>query len=45
MRRKDKEITDTHEIETILKRAVVCRIAFSENNKPYMVPVNFGYTD
>ncbi|MFX1520190.1 MAG: pyridoxamine 5'-phosphate oxidase family protein, partial [Promethearchaeota archaeon] len=25
--------------------AVVCRIAFSENNKPYMVPVNFGYTD
>ncbi|MFX1521347.1 MAG: pyridoxamine 5'-phosphate oxidase family protein [Promethearchaeota archaeon] len=44
MRRNDKEITDTHEIEILLKRAIVCRIAFSENNKPYMASVNFEYT-
>jgi hypothetical protein len=45
MRRKDKEIADKLEIEAILKRAFVCRIAFSENNKPHIVPVIFGYTD
>ncbi|WP_287582319.1 pyridoxamine 5'-phosphate oxidase family protein [Candidatus Borrarchaeum sp.] len=45
MRRKDKEIKDKNEIEAILKRAVVCRIALSENNKPYIVPVNFFYTN
>lgn len=43
MRRKDKEITDKKEIEKILKEAKICRIAFSENNKPYIVPVNYGY--
>jgi nitroimidazol reductase NimA-like FMN-containing flavoprotein (pyridoxamine 5'-phosphate oxidase superfamily) len=45
VRRKDKEITDKNEIESVLKRASVCRIALSENNKPYIVPVNFGYKD
>ncbi len=45
LRRNDKEIKDKNEIAAILKRAIVCRIAFSENNKPYIVPVNFGYKD
>jgi len=45
MRRKDKEITDKNEIKAILKRALVCRIAFLENNRPYIVPVNFSYND
>jgi len=43
MRRKDKEIEDKELIESILKRAIVCRIALSENNIPYIVPLNFGY--
>jgi nitroimidazol reductase NimA-like FMN-containing flavoprotein (pyridoxamine 5'-phosphate oxidase superfamily) len=45
MRRKDKEIEDKELIESILKRANVCRIALSENNIPYIVPLTFGYKD
>ena len=43
MRRKDKEIKDKKEIESIIKRAKVCRIALSDNNMPYIIPVNYGY--
>ncbi len=45
MKRKDKEITDRMEIESILSQARICRIGFSQNNKPYIVPMNFGYKD
>lgn len=45
MRREDKEIRDKDEIESIVQRAIVCRVAFSENDVPYIVPVNFGYKD
>ena len=43
MRRKDKEIKDKDVIESIIKRATVCRIGLSENNVPYIVPLVFGY--
>ena len=43
MRRREKEIEDKEVIESILKRAIVCRIALSEDNMPYIVPLNFGY--
>ena len=43
MRKKDKEIKDKNTIESIIKRATVCRIGLSENNVPYIVPLNFGY--
>jgi nitroimidazol reductase NimA-like FMN-containing flavoprotein (pyridoxamine 5'-phosphate oxidase superfamily) len=43
LRRKDKEITDKNEIDAILKRATVCRVAFSENNMPYIVPLHFAH--
>ncbi|MBW2049106.1 MAG: pyridoxamine 5'-phosphate oxidase family protein [Deltaproteobacteria bacterium] len=45
MRRKEKEIMDRGEIESIIGKAVVCRLAFSVDNKPYVVPLNFGYRD
>ncbi len=45
MRRKDKEITDRGKMEEILHKALVCRIALSENNMPYIVPVNYGYAE
>ena len=45
MRREDKEITDRMEIESVLSQARICRIGFSQNNKPYIVPMNFGYKD
>ena len=45
MRRFDKEIKDTQSIELILQEADHCVIAFSENNSPYLVPMNFGFKD
>ncbi|MCE5334806.1 MAG: pyridoxamine 5'-phosphate oxidase family protein [Desulfobacteraceae bacterium] len=43
MRRKEKEITDRGEIERILNEALVCRLALSDDDGPYIVPLNFGY--
>jgi nitroimidazol reductase NimA-like FMN-containing flavoprotein (pyridoxamine 5'-phosphate oxidase superfamily) len=43
MRRNDKEITDTEVIDDIINRSTVCRMALSETNRPYLVPVCFGY--
>ncbi len=45
MRRKDKEIKDVKELESIISRSDVCRIALCEKNSPYIVPVSFGYKD
>ena len=45
MRRKEKEITSKKEIEKILQESHVCRLAMVDGNKPYMVPMNFGYKD
>jgi nitroimidazol reductase NimA-like FMN-containing flavoprotein (pyridoxamine 5'-phosphate oxidase superfamily) len=43
MRRKDREIKDAKELEEILRKADVCRIAFAVNGIPYIVTMNFGY--
>jgi len=47
MRRSDREITAKMEIMQIVEKCDVCRLAFSDNDIPYIVPVNFGfeYTD
>jgi uncharacterized protein len=45
MRRKDLEIKDRKEIEAIIKSGKLCRIALSYNDKPYIVPMNYGYKD
>ena len=45
MRRNDKEIRDRSELESIMETAAVCRIGLSENNIPYVVPVNYGYKE
>ncbi|RLC18093.1 MAG: pyridoxamine 5'-phosphate oxidase family protein [Deltaproteobacteria bacterium] len=45
MRRKEKEITDIKEIEKFLHQSNVCRLAMVDGDKPYMVPLNFGYHD
>ena len=45
MRRYDKEIADTKEIERILERGILCSIAFSDGDEPYLITVNFGYSD
>jgi nitroimidazol reductase NimA-like FMN-containing flavoprotein (pyridoxamine 5'-phosphate oxidase superfamily) len=43
MRKKEREITEISEIETVISLADVCRIAFADNNTPYIVTMNFGY--
>ncbi|MDY0040262.1 MAG: pyridoxamine 5'-phosphate oxidase family protein, partial [Desulforhabdus sp.] len=45
MRRKDKQIDDPTELEAVIRNAIVCRIGFSGNDVPYIVPVNFGYRE
>jgi len=45
MRRKEKEITEATAIEAIIKKSLVCRLALSDDNFPYIVPLCFGYRD
>jgi nitroimidazol reductase NimA-like FMN-containing flavoprotein (pyridoxamine 5'-phosphate oxidase superfamily) len=45
MRRKDKEITDNLVIESILNESEICRLGLVENGEPYIVPVNFAYSN
>ena len=44
MRRKDKEIIEINEKLEIIKRCKYCRLGLSENNYPYVVPLNYGFT-
>ena len=44
MRRKDREMTDIDEIINVVKKCKVCRLALSENDFPYIVPLNYGYS-
>lgn len=44
MRRKEREITAIDEIEAIIGRCDVCRIALTDENTPYIVTMNFGYS-
>ena len=45
MRRKDREITDRKEIIGIVNDAKVMRIAFFDEEYPYVLPFNFGYEE
>jgi nitroimidazol reductase NimA-like FMN-containing flavoprotein (pyridoxamine 5'-phosphate oxidase superfamily) len=44
MRKTEKEVTDIQDIESIITRSDVCRIAFADGNIPYIVTMNFGYS-
>ncbi len=45
MRRKDKEITDTNEIKSILKKAKYVTLAMCVDNEPYLATVSHGYDE
>ncbi len=45
MRRKDKAIIDRGELEEIIDKAAVCRIAYVRDGTAHIVPVHFGYED
>lgn len=43
MRRKEREVTDLNRILQVLGECKVCRLALSDENAPYVVPLSFGY--
>ncbi|HNU36390.1 MAG TPA: pyridoxamine 5'-phosphate oxidase family protein, partial [Methanomassiliicoccales archaeon] len=43
MRKAEREIMDQGELEEVIRRAEVCRLAMVDDGKPYIVPMNFGY--
>jgi nitroimidazol reductase NimA-like FMN-containing flavoprotein (pyridoxamine 5'-phosphate oxidase superfamily) len=45
MRRKEREITEKSMLEEIIHRAQVCRLAMSVDDRPYVIPLCFGYKD
>jgi uncharacterized protein len=45
MRRKDREVTDFTIIKSILDKAVVINIGMYDGKQPYIVPLNYGYTE
>ena len=45
MRRHEMEIADPRAIEAILQQAMVCRVAMCDGDRPYVVPLTYGYAD
>ena len=43
MHQKDREIKDRKDIDGIIKRCRVCRLAMCDEGQPYVVPLNFCY--
>ena len=44
MRRRDRQVADMEEIRGILSRCDVCRLALYDEDGPYILPLNFGFT-
>lgn len=45
MRRRDKQISDPCLIEKVMQKGTVVHIAMMDGNKPYQIPLNYGYKD
>jgi hypothetical protein len=45
LRRREKEITDKSEIDSIIRKSLVCRLGLADDGSPYIVPLCFGYKD
>lgn len=43
MRRKDREVTDKKGIQNIMERCPICRVAFTDDEGAFIVPMNYGY--
>ena len=44
MRRKDREVTDETAIRAILDKAQVLHLAMIDGDRPYVVPLHYGYS-
>jgi len=40
-----QHFSDRTQIELVIRKAIYCQIAFSVDDQPYVVPMNFGYAD
>jgi nitroimidazol reductase NimA-like FMN-containing flavoprotein (pyridoxamine 5'-phosphate oxidase superfamily) len=45
MRKTNQEIRDRQVLQEILQGAVICRIAMMDGDRPYILPVNYGYSE
>lgn len=43
MRREERKISDPVQVDEIISKADVCRIAMANDDLPYIVTLNFGY--
>ncbi|MDR2051979.1 MAG: pyridoxamine 5'-phosphate oxidase family protein [Treponema sp.] len=43
MRRKDREVTGTEELLSIIRANKVCRLGMADGDMPYVVPLNYGF--
>ena len=43
MRKKDREITDSAEMEQVLKRGEIISVAMCQDDQPYVLPFNYGF--
>lgn len=44
MRRTDREVKEMEDILSIIEKCDVCRLAFFDEEYPYIIPLNFGYS-
>ncbi len=44
MRRKDRQITEIEAIRAIMDKAQVLHLAMIDGDRPYVVPLHYGYT-
>lgn len=42
--RRELQVTDIEEITAILDKAKIVHLGLSDDNEPYVVPMNYGYT-
>jgi nitroimidazol reductase NimA-like FMN-containing flavoprotein (pyridoxamine 5'-phosphate oxidase superfamily) len=45
MKRSDRQVTDQKEIDAIINRCQVCRLAMYDGEESYIVPMSFGYAN
>lgn len=45
MRRSDRLVVSRPEVDSIIRGSTVCHLALSDDHRPYVVPLNFGYRD
>jgi len=43
MRRKDRQIESSEAVEDILRRACVLHLAMADGDRPYVLPLSYGY--